>query len=305
MKINTELQFLPTRDNISNILNYYGLSLNTFEPAQSGIENCTIFVDTSNSTYALRVYRQQKKSNQEILEEIRFVDYLQTEGIPVAPVVPNNGGKKLTLHGPWQIILMPKIAGIHVDQYNNSNVDSLAKEQAKMHHLASIYEHSFYPEPLIMLRDDTFIPKLNQTKLIDEARQIMKRAKNYYVALPNNLPSGLCHLDYDSDNILIDENNDITAILDFDDLRLAPFAVCLGYTLWHIACQEDKVLVDRYLTTYGNVRQLTEAEMSLLPKVMLFRHYMMSALVCLDGDMDDITAKKYNRIEKFVQNYLG
>jgi homoserine kinase type II len=305
MKIDAELHFQPTHKNISDILKNYSLSLIAYEPAQTGIENCTIFVDTNHGAYVLRIYRQQKKTDKEILQEIRFIDYLHAKGIPVAPMIPNNNKEGFTTYGPWQVVLMPKIPGTHANRYNQIIVDNLADVQAKMHKLALAYQQTSLHEPLTILQDDIFLPKLNQVELNDEAGQIIQRAKGYSVTLPKNLPSGLCHLDYDIDNILLDRDGDITAVLDFDDLRFAPFVVCLGYTLWHIMHQEDKSLVDRYLATYSEARKVTEAELALLPKIMLFRHYMMVALVCLDGDMDNATAKKYNRIEKAILNYLN
>ena len=93
MKLDPESQFVPNFANISEILESFQLELSTFELAKSGIENCTVIVTCSTSQYVLRVYRQDKKTEQDIILETAFVEYLGSHGIPVATPIFNASGQ--------------------------------------------------------------------------------------------------------------------------------------------------------------------------------------------------------------------
>ncbi len=304
MKIDAEKQFQPTQQSVAYILASYDLSLISFEPAQTGIENCTLFVTTNKGDFVLRVYRQSKKTSDEIALELDFIRYLDENGIPVAAAIASVKGEYVIAHQGWQSILMRKVAGKHAHSYDGELVRNLSVLQAKMHMLSQEYKSTFpILQPLSILEDTIFIPKVDTSKINSEAHLLLKRALDYTVSLPVGLPTGLCHLDYDADNVLFDEAQQIAAVLDFDDLALAPFVVCLSYTLWDVMSQEDTQLVKDYITSYATVRNLTNQELELIPKIMLFRHYMIAGLVMLDGDMDAETTAKYIRVEQVIMSW--
>lgn len=304
MKIDAEKQFRPTQQSVADILAAYNLTLASFEPAQTGIENCTLFVKTNKGDFVLRVYRQSKKTQDEIALEIDFVRYLDENDIPVARAVANTKGEYVTVQQGWQSMLMRKVSGIHASAYTAKLVKNLSVLQARMHQFAPDYTGAIDSlETLSFLEDTIFLPKVNPSNLNSEAQLLFKRAVDYTVSLPSGLPTGLCHLDYDADNVLVNESQQVTAVLDFDDLALAPFVVCLSYTLWDIMSQEDVQLVQEYIASYTAERKLTNQELVLVPKIMLFRHYMIAGHVMLDGDMDAETTAKYIRVEKTILDW--
>lgn len=301
MKIDAAQQFKPTNDNVGAILAAYDIQSSGFSVAQTGIENCTLFVSSDGGNYVLRVYRKAKKSNHDIQAEFHFIDYLAAHEIPVAPAIKNTNKEYITEYQDWQCILMPKISGEHATRYNRTLVENLATVQARMHQLALADDAPVAKQPpLLFLQDTIFLPTIDVNTLDPHAKALMERATGFSVTLPEGLPSGLCHLDYDIDNILVDAQDSIAAVLDFDDLALAPFIVCLGYTLWDIFEQEEPTLVSEYLQLYRSRRDLTKQELELLPRIMLFRHYLVAALIVVDGDMDEVTAQKYARIENAI-----
>lgn len=81
-------------------------------------------------------------------------------------------------------------------------------------------------KPLANLKEYYFIDQIPQEGIDSRLRAFLQRAKEYEVSLPSELPRGLCHLDYDTGNTLVNKNV-VAAVLDFDDLALAPFVVCL------------------------------------------------------------------------------
>lgn len=288
MKIAEKSQFNPDRQKIARILERYDLELKSYREASAGIENTTLIIDTNKGAFVMRIYRQQKKPALEINRELDFMTYLRINGMKVPVVVANKAGDQLTTerfkNKRWRIIVMEFIEGYHAEKYTDGLINELSSIQARMHNLSSTYKDS-YPisEPLTRLKESYFITLIPQSQIIDDRLgAFLDRAKDYELKLPRELPRGLCHLDYDTDNTLV-KDDAVAAVLDFDDLGLAPFVVCLGYTLWHVYTYAGQEASKSYLENYKTKRKLSDLELSYIKPIMLFRHYVISAVKILNG----------------------
>jgi Ser/Thr protein kinase RdoA (MazF antagonist) len=136
-KLYIEFQFPIAHENVAAALVPYGIADFDFEVAGSGVENATIFVDSPQGKFALRVYRQAKKSTPEIELELEFASYLGAHGIPVPTVKPTNQGRlvaEVEVEGKsWQIVLMGFEPGVHPEGYDASLLAEMAGLQARMH----------------------------------------------------------------------------------------------------------------------------------------------------------------------------
>ena len=288
MKIAKDNQFIPNRQSVARILEQYGLELKAYSAAASGIENITLIADTSKGKFVVRVYRQHKKGSTEIFRELDFMEYLRTHMVKVPMIITNTEGSRLASAQfggkTWQIIVMEFVEGRHASIYTDALLADLASTQARMHILSSTYKDAYAgPELLTRLTENYFITQIPQTLITDDALPaFLDRAKAYELHLPPELPHGLCHLDYDSNNVLVKDNT-IAAVLDFDDLALAPFVVCLSYTLWHVYTHAGESAAQTYLRHYAAHRKLSDLELQYLAPTMLFRHYVLSAIAILSG----------------------
>jgi Ser/Thr protein kinase RdoA (MazF antagonist) len=148
------------------------------------------------------------------------------------------------------------------------------------------------------LKEEYFIKQINLRRLEDDRlRSFLERASNYTLSLDNALPKGLCHLDYDTDNLLA-KNSSVLAVLDFDDLAIAPFIVCLAYTLWHVYTEKSEDAAWEYLRYYETFRQISDLERGYIKPIMLFRHYVISAVKVLNNHTLESDIEKYLDIEK-------
>lgn len=140
---------------------------------------------------------------------------------------------------------------------------------------------------------------IDKNKLADERLiKYIERIVNYTVKLSMELPCGYSHFDFDMGNVLVDDQNNLSAILDFDDMQYAPLVICLSYTLWSILYETgNDELVAQYLADYQKQRPLTELEKEYLPKIMLFRHYVITALKILNGHTSSENAERYENLE--------
>lgn len=292
-------QFVPSADKIQEILFQYGLSLTSFEPATSGIENCTLLVVALAQRYVLRVYRHHRKPDAHIRRELAFIKYLVAAGLPTVPAIANQFGQSYIKHGTWRAILMPFRSGTHPGKYTATLVSQMAQAQATMHQMATNFaKPPIWELPVTKLKESNFLKHIQIDEIKNtDTKGFLRRVKNYRYQLDRNLPKGYCHLDFDLGNVLVDSCDKLSAILDFDDLAHAPYALCLGYTLWSLYLQDDVELFSRYLQEYQKIRQLHQAELAVLPAIMLFRHYTIGAMKVLAGTMDELALDKYLRIE--------
>lgn len=284
MKLNPQDQFNTNENTIMTALEQYTFSLIAFEAAKSGIENTTILVDTDKGRFVLRVYRQNKKTDRAIKEEIRFIHYLAQNNLPVPIVQPNTNHQHLTHVSVdnlrWQLVLMEYMPGTHAPHYSIPLIKNMARTQAKLHLLSEKYDYDASDlTKLTVLRETGIIKQIVKESLNNRLIGFIERAEQYKVAVSLELPSGVCHLDYSKGNILVDNDSNVSALLDFDDMEVAPYVICLGFALYHLrhdGCSQ--VEQEEYLNQYKATRKLSEAEAALLPSIELFRHYFISSL---------------------------
>lgn len=301
MKLNPDDQFNFSENSVRAILKPYTLSLITFEAAKSGIENTTLLVNTDKGKFVLRVYRQNKKTDVAIQEEIRFTNFLAQNTLPVAKIIASSQHEYLT-HTTvdnlnWQVILMDYMPGVHAESYSLPLIGSMASIQAKMHLLSESYEYDKQILPrLEELRETVIIKKIARDESLDSRLiAFLERAESYVLVLPRELPTGVCHMDYSKGNVLVDDNAKVAAVLDFDDMEIAPYAVCLGFSLYHLRHgNSDRSEQEEYLKHYKATRKLNKLEESILPSVALFRHYFIGSLQIFHQ----------HRTEEDIVNYL-
>jgi Ser/Thr protein kinase RdoA (MazF antagonist) len=305
MKIQPESQFKHSIDNVASLGRRYGITVSNYAEATSGIENTTLIVTGQDGKYVFRIYRQGKKTNAHIQAEIDFVAYLDKNHIPVPSVIKNSAGEDITVFESrsrqWQLVVMDFVKGSHPDTISPELLAGIATTQAQMHVLAANYTHrTGTVRTLTKLAETKFIRQINMAAIDERLAAFLQRGAAYEVKLDTELPTGLCHMDYNEQNMLCNDNA-ITAVLDFDDLSVAPYAVCLAYTLWHMQDSHGPAAADAYPKIYEQIRPLTIPEKRLLPATRLFRHYVVSAIKVLDGETGPKHIEEYLHVERSLQ----
>lgn len=286
IKLEPEYQFAVTEEAVAAILLQYGLKLLSMEVVPSGIENATLFVKTNGGDFVLRVYRRGKKKEEEILLELDFMAFLQKNGIPLPNIIKTTAGTRIASYtdniATWHSILMERMIGSEPKKYSAGLLKNMAVAHARMHQLGISFL-STQKGALVHFSDgldaEGLLRHVDMSKITKpEVRELLTGVKNFKVALPKELPHGFNHLDYDQANVLA-EGDTLTAILDFEDLRNSPIAVCLGYTLWSVfALTGGAESVREYLKHYQTVRPLQQIELASLKDVMMFRNYIVGCI---------------------------
>lgn len=297
-----EGQFIATHQGLKGLLQHYGVGDFKYEFINTGIENSTYIIE-ADSKFVIRVYRKGAKTADKIRREIDFMQELYRRRLPVPKVILNKAKNPLTIFNEaghnWQAIAMEFIEGHHHANYNTHVIDQLAHYQAKMHQIGVSYGHQHKEKPELQLVPGEFTNLINKKLCTPANRELLGRIESYKVYLDPKLECGYVHNDYDIENVLFDDRNDIQAILDFDDLTFMPVVVCLAFSLWSVLFESKKIdYVDRYIKVYCQTRPLSTMELDYILKIILFRHYAIASLTILRNQMGEEELKQYENIEK-------
>ncbi len=308
-KINPELQLKPTTSILNKILKQYDLRLISFKLFKDGVENTSMLVSTNSGKFVLRIYRKNRKKIKIVEQELRLMDFLRQNGIPIPQILPNTHGRHITIfpyqNHRWNCIMMEFSQGVHPKKYSTRFIQELAITQAKMHVLGKQFAKKEKKKNPVwkFLKEGYFASKIKtETIKKQKVKNILERTKNFAVQLPNGLPQGYNHLDITHDNILV-KNNHLSAILDFDDACYSPMVVCLGYVLWdvlYITRKPSNLLT--YLSAYQRHRKLTKKEIAVLNSVLHFRNYVIGAMEILFWGEHGKHVETFLKFEKIINN---
>jgi homoserine kinase type II len=300
-RVDSQNQIKLNKEIVGKLVSLYNLDLISFKEVNSaGVKNTSAFLNTSKGRFVLKVYRRNNKKLREISQEIVFANFLREHGIPIPQILSNDKGKfvcqKKIDNATWTYIVMEFIEGEYLDHNQYGLMPSMAKYQALMHKATCEFEKTGKTRTLKDEIIDFVRYNKNAEKFLKKNcfyLEIRKLISNAILCLRSNfneisyLPSGLVHMDYESDNILVNKKK-ITAILDFDDLSYHPFVADIGISLWWwLFMNKDtdcKVLINKYLKEYQKYRKLSKKEIEYLPLFIQMRN--------INVLMYDLTSKR-------------
>ena len=176
---------------------------------------------TDQGTYFIRITNY--KTYEEQLEEVTYTNFLYENGLDVPPILPSLQGnlvEKLTLDKEVFTVLYKAAAGVHLPKYEwNSNIfKKLGKQIGKLHrisksfektkpvkHINDWYENEEYNFLKYIPQEETTIREI-ASDVLTSIKELQKSTSNY----------GLIHGDLWLENILVEDNSNLTMI-DFQD----------------------------------------------------------------------------------------
>ena len=285
-KLYPDKQYPVSKESLTPILSQYSITDFTFEALHGGIANTTVRIEHEGKRFVLRVYRQERKSDEVIALEIEFQDFLRPRGIPIPLIFKNRDGSELTIHAwggrRWQCILIDFVSGTVRTPYTPELIAELSHIQATIHRLGAEFAKMNGTGPpwadfhLGHAPEPADFPD-------SETQAFISRMRAYRYLLGPTLPYGYNHLDLDLYGNIAVKDNRIAGIFDFDDLEFSPIVACLGNTLWDILFDSSENDMWNYLESYEKARPLTTNERDALPQAVLFRNYAVAADVLLTG----------------------
>ncbi|WP_167357121.1 phosphotransferase [Paenibacillus pectinilyticus] len=317
--------------------NWFPAQTWTLRVGAGGMNNTTRFVEVGDRTYVLRLYETHRDTNKikfehSVLLRLAAIKAELPYDIPMPLELPNGGtmvtlgdgeGKIAALFtftdgenpielGLSQLHEMGKAVGQLSAALATINME-LKPEYAPYYEIEHIHP-SCKPEAIrtfCLQAPESFLPQQ------EELAYIFGRYMALYAAIPTirQLPHQLVHGDINGSNMLVNEEGQLAAILDFEfvtiDARVMELAVCLS-DLIDPSLSEDR-LKTNCRTFYEGYRQfiaLTQEEKGILPLLIelrrldVFIHFLGRYLDGVDpqGVLVDIITNTYEKT-KWLQEH--
>lgn len=268
----------------------------------SGIINETYLITFfDKSEIVVRIYNKERKVK-EVAREIAIMEQLRKKGISIPEIYTIKNKKYLYFKDKDKknriAVCMEFIDGDELQPNDHNLIQSCAITQSKMHSILTKKDMPSKERQRGILKIKKWMDKevmlaINNKNIKKEIKsQILEKYKSLLCDWKINqkslleIPFGIVHLDYDSSNILI-KNNNISGIIDFDDVTDSPLLIDLGFSVWWWLFfnfeKSDLKVGTEYIKSYSKNRNLTGKEKDLLSFIIRVRNMILLCLLFINN----------------------
>jgi len=236
-----------------------------------GVENTNYFLNTTQGKFIFTIYENRTDIN-DLPFFLNLMNQLNDMGFP-CPIVIKNKKQNLTeIFKNKNYAIISLINGKSIKAPNINNIASSAQILANFHILTSKINNLSRENSLgLKFWIDTYnkVKNFAESKF-PELKELTNQAfklvtENY----PTNLPKGIIHADFFPDNVMIDNNENISGVIDF-------YMACNDFFAYELAIminawcfekdysfnpEKEKIVLENYQT----IRKLSSAEKNALP----------------------------------------
>ncbi len=196
---------------ISNVLQPYGLALDTFKLLSGGSENTNYCVSTSSGDFVLTICEQ--KSIQSCNHLAQLLDFLQASNFASSQCIKTTAGEAISLWQQKAVILKSYLAGSIVKDIPNDLLTLLGQQLAHLHSLAA---PSYLPKNVSYGKEK--FSQVSEYAAGSDFEHWLKMIANKVSQIDlDKLPKALIHSDIFYNNIIIDEAQQRATIMDFEE----------------------------------------------------------------------------------------
>lgn len=279
---------------IGRVLSFYDLGpVESATRAYRGYVNETVFVQTSQGRFVLR--RNHRRLSEDFHRyRHALIAWLVQQGFPTPPVLPTRSGDTLLLMEGRSYEVMPFVNGKDYDPTHPGQLVNVGAALAHYHRATEGFapppgEQSVrYSAQDVMALTERLIERDVMGELFDILRWYDMRAAHLRSVLPvetyRQLPHVVIHGDIHRDNFLFTPDDEVAALIDFDqvawDGRIADLADAIvgfatdctttsnGLTWGVYAGPIIEECATRMVAAYTEVAPLSEAEVWALPIII-------------------------------------
>ena len=254
-------------------------------PLPGGWENLNLRIDVDPPDGERLVLRRYDVTDPvEVPWELELLRFLTEQGFPTAPLLPRTDGGLATTLGGRPAALFAFVLGKHPQWGSPRAAEQATAVVAQLHEVTAGLSLS-YPRTRLdnrqrLARFQAWLAERGcppqETALAQLAEHVRESSAAFAARLAPHaraLPYGVVHHDAHGNNLLVDAQGNLVALLDFDDAHetylLADLAVLVDVWGTDFADTERSRFAPeraaRVLATYTQRRQLTDVEWELLP----------------------------------------
>ena len=251
------------------LLNYFRISANAIYPFRC-----------KGHTRFLRFAPVTEKDKNNILAELEFIRYLNSQGYPALETVLSKDSEELLIaQTPWgryYTTVFGRVQGISIGDmdFNGSIMFEYGKTLGRLHKLSSgfdpINKRWSYEDVLEWIRN-TLLEYKNQELALEEVNLL----KTYFSRLPKSTDIfGLVHYDFELDNVFYDEITGTCNVIDFDDAMYHWYVMDIEQSLDSIKQElepvKNEIAKKSFINGYRNEFAVTDEMLSITP---VFRRF--------------------------------
>lgn len=289
-----------TSDEIEQILQSFNLgNLLDFRPFDSGTVQTNVWIQTSLGRYVLRYYGNRARES--VLFETDLLRYLKDNHFPCPGPYVNICGELVGTYKTKPYAVFEFMEGEHIRELSEQQRNQLIQKAAELHTITENYVPTHkesrwnYSAQFCLSMAQQASQHINTENSRHKLSWLEKQLQ--VLDLPESLPMGICHSDFNLSNILF-TNDEFRALLDFDDANYTYLVFDLVGLIESFAWRRD---VDTVLN-FNEARKVVSEYVKWRPlcrteEQHLFDVYKLSVLIdCVwyfdRGDATDFYEKR-------------
>lgn len=273
---------------------------------RTGMNHLYMITDGS-SKFVFRVYTDRWRTKVAISEELRLLEHLKEQGVPVAyPIADSQGIFLQEFNAPEGLrygVLFSFAKGEKVPYFTAETSYHIGRTMGKMH----LATKNFVLERVHYNADSLLLNSLKRTKGVfktPSAPMTFIEALNaYLLPLYNDqqdldLPTGAIHLDLWFDNMHFGPENEVT-FFDFDFCGNGWLCHDVSYFLYQLFSTHPKIedyeaKAAQFLKGYTEINALSEEEHALIPKICLALMLFYIGIQCYRFDWSNVFLSEHH-----------
>lgn len=243
-----------------------------FEGIVEGVSNTNFKVETTTGLYALTLF-EAVTPEADLPYFMNLTHHLDQKGYPAPGPVVRKDGQVLGILNGKPCALIKWLKGRWPRNPDGRHAKSAGEYLAKLHLLGADFAEKrdnsmgLKTWPSLIER---CAPKAEASPRAQDILTNFRAAQSRFEAeWPQDLPIGAIHADYFIDNVLMDDDGQVTGVIDYyyacTDILAYDVAVSLNAWGFTPGGQVDQAMIGSFLSGYQAVRPLNDAEIAALP----------------------------------------
>ena len=297
--------------NALDMLDYYRISANAIYPYKQ-----------NEKTFFLRFTPFDVKTEQEMIEEIKFIQYLKEKELNVLePILSKDKNYLIKKYTPWGEYLacaFKKVSGDRLDGFNSDGIEytddlliNYGKTLGKLHKYSSQYKKVSKKSCFDLLEEMEYSWKNKFNNRNYRITKEFTEIKELLYKIPKNESNfGIIHGDYELDNVFYDKSSKNIAIIDFGSSLYNWYIMDVETSLENIkeelSDKDFNKIKTLFINGYTEEYQYNEKELEFLPLLKRLNELCgyIELLISIEEVWDNEPLWLVELREKLNKNYI-